>query len=353
MWLQLSAALAAEPEVSAAARGDAYDDGWISVASPSARVRAALARGWTVQGAWSSDFVSGATPHFATDTMSSATRFTEERHGGSVDVERRLGPAWTVGAAATLSGEHDSGVGTVGARASTDVLDAMATARVAYTLRVDQVGRVDDAAYTGNGIAHTVDAGWTAILGRTTRGSLLATFTAESCSSSPGCEASPYRLVRADGVPVPERHPGELDRAAVALRGAQAIGRRLALHAGARVYADSWSVIGHTEDLRLALSLADDRWLVHVGGRYAGATPAAFAAASYSGLPEWRTSDRELMGESTVLAGGGFAWTPPAPRPLGRVSLSGRLDHLWLSYSVAGVPSREAWVGGGGIDVDF
>jgi hypothetical protein len=357
VWLQLAEAHAEDPApvvapAGARARLDVYDDGWIHVKAPSASLAAVLRGGWKVDAGWSSDFVSGATPHFATDTISSATTFTEARHGGTLSAELAREPEWSLAASYGLSAENDYVVHTASVGGGHDVLGRMARLRGQYTARLGEAGRVDDPEFSAFQFGHTLDLNWNQVLGRTRRLGLFATGTAELCDATLGCEASPYRRILVDGVPLPERHPDRLQRMALAARLSQAVGSVVGLHGGVRLYADSWSVLGETGDLAVSASLLGDRLVLRATGRASHASPASFFRPDYAGPGDYLTADRELVGLTTVLAGGGAEWASYGLWRTRRVSMVGKLQRMWLDYDAAsGVPDREAWVGGGGVDV--
>ncbi|MFZ5480934.1 MAG: DUF3570 domain-containing protein [Myxococcota bacterium] len=355
MWLQLTAAGAAEPLTltDASARVDSYADEDISTVGPGARVVAG-ADAWTVGASWSADFVSGATPVIRSDVVSSATTFSDVRNAPGVDVALSPTGTWSARASWSASLERDFVAHVAGVGASTDAFGRMVTLRADYRARFETTGRADDASYAERATGHALDLGWVQILGRTTSMSVLATGQWDQCSDALGCQANPYRLLLVDGVVLAERHPAERARLAAALRLSQAVGERSAAHGGYRYYTDAWGVAGHTADLALVRALLADRLQLRATGRWSTQSAASFWRATYAGAPAWRTADRELEALSSWGAGAAADWSFYAAGPFARFGVGARLDRLWYRYpDDPYVSSRAAWLFGGGLDADF
>ena len=354
--LAISAAQGAEPTrlVEAGGSVDTYQDEWITVVGPAAKLEAVIHGDWTVGASWGADFVSGATPLITTDIVSSATQFVDVRNNPAVTVSLAPEDTWSTRASYAASLEPDYVAHVAGLGASTDALSRMVTLRADYHLRLETAGRADVSDYAARAVGHTLDLGWAQILGRTTTLTALATGQWDDCSDTLGCQANAYRRVLADGVVLSERHPATRARGAAALRLSQAIGATTALHGGYRFYADAWDVSGHTGDLGVAQALLGDRLTLRATGRFSSQSAASFWRASYAGTPMWRTGDRELGELVSWLAGASADWSFFGIGGLRRLGISARVDRMWFHYpSDPFVPERNAWLVGGGLDVDF
>ena len=337
------------------ARVDHFADGWITVVAPGAGVKVDLTHGWTVDAAWASDIISGATPHITTDAVSSATRFTEARHGLTLGIDRAPSTDWSVHGSYSGSAESDFVSHSAGVGMKADAFGRMVTFSADYHARFETVGRADDAAYAAPANVHTLDLGGRTILGRSTTATLLATGEFESCAEALGCDASPYRKVRLeDGLSLSERHPGVRGRVAAAARVSQAFGVATAMHAGYRYYLDTWEVTGHTVQLSLVRSFFDDHLTVRANGRYARQSAASFWGPGYASASEWRTGDLDLGGLTSGQGGLSVEGSLYGLGPASRASLSAHVDRLWLRHDVfPDETSRDGWLLGGGIDAIF
>ena len=371
MRLQLTAALAICLAVPAAAQNqtsvhvDTYSDGWITVVSPGARASVGLHERVRVSGGYSVDLVSGATRTLRADLVSSATRFEEVRHQTDVTVDVDLGRRWRLALLVAGSFEKDYTTLAFGPGATVELLGRRAALSLRYTASTEQVGLATGEPLRERGWSHTLDLGWSHILGPRTTLSFLATAMLAQCGEIYGCQASPYRFVPlTDGAVMTaalrERHPSERYRGSVALRVAQALTPGLALHAGYRFYADSWSIQGHTVDLTVASTLLGDRLHLSAGGRFAWQGPAAFFRERYVGsgadgtVPGHRTADQELAGVIAGQVSLSVEWSFLAVGPFLRIALGAHAAHHWYRYDrFPGLDHRNAWVAGGGVRLEL
>ncbi|GDX79291.1 hypothetical protein LBMAG42_11020 [Deltaproteobacteria bacterium] len=339
----------------ASARVDAFTDGWISVVGPGGAVEVGLPKGWSVNAAWSADIITGATPRVATDAVSSATRFSELRNGVSVGANLASSAEWSAHGSYSGSTESDFVSHTAGAGAKVDAFGRMSTFSLDYKARFETTGRVDDDAYAETAAAHILDLGWTWILDRNTKGTVLATGEWDACSEALGCVASPYRKVETmQGLALSERHPDERGRVAAAVRVSRALGSATAVHGGYRLYSDTWAVLGHTVDLSLIRSLFHEALVLRGNARLARQGAASFWAAGYGGDSEWRTGDRDLGALTAWQAGVAVEGARFGVGPFSRLSLSAHLDHLWLRHDdFLQDTSHDAWFFGGGLHAAF
>lgn len=132
---------------------------------------------------------------------------------------------------------------------------------------------------------------------------------------------NPYRavVIAPAGDQALENHPDNRLRMAVAARGKYYLRPlRMALSAGARLYRDTWDILGQTYELEAERYVWPDlRVMVH--GRYYTQTEALFWSDDYTGgepqdgpRGQYWTGDRELSPLSSYLIGGRFIFKKTA-----------------------------------------
>lgn len=336
---------------SLSAQFNVYTDEGITAWAPSARVRVNTSPVVQIGAWWNADFVSGATPVIATDTVTTATPFEESRHGGTVDVVYAPSPRWSWSAAATGSTESDHQVllGSLGGTFTMADEHTRLSAQGAVGVIWDGTRAEPDRA--GSSLDTALDLGWTQILGRTTSGSVRITTGYANCNPEYGCGASAYRFVPQGPLFLPEHHPAERARLASAAAVAQSLGTTTALHANYRYSHDSWGVSGHTVGLALAQGLWQGRALLRLESRGVSQSAASFWRDGYDDVAEYRTADRELSGLLEGKLGLRLRWNVHGQWHTRVVSFDLHLDRVWYRYPEYGaLPERNAWIVGGGID---
>jgi hypothetical protein len=225
-----------------------------------------------------------------------------------------------------------------------------------YQLQAESIGRVDDTSFSEHALGHRLDLGWTQIATKSLTVTGLVTATAYDCDQGLGCFANPYRYVGvmqpgAGFIALIERHPDSRFTAAGALRVAWAFSNVGAIHAGYRWAGDSWAISAHTFDAALATELRE-RLLVRAEARATVQGEASFYQARYSTdsgvVPSYRTADAELSAMWNFKSQLHVEW---AMKPIRFVGEFGR---MWNQYpDFPSLPSRHAWIGGAGIDMDL
>jgi hypothetical protein len=349
-------------EDSASSRVDIYVDDWIEVVSPSVTGAIILGETSRMDMGYAVDIISGATPTLDVDLVSSATTFEEVRHQGDLSVTTAPDPAWS--ATATYSGsfedDYRSNVG--GLSANIDLFDRMATLGASYSVGFDRFGTTSGEAIEGAALTNSAKFSWTHILGPNTKGTVSLASDYSACEESLGCHSNPYRYVLVDYYAgmfsMREKHPETRLRGATAVRLSRAIGMHTAIHTGYRYYRDNWEIEGHTTNLTLARSLAEERFVVRADGRASWQSPASFYRDLYEGgelqVPDYRSADPELAGQSNLMLKGRAEWTWFGVGPLLKLSIDGRVARLWYRYEeLESLPERDAWVIGGGVNGSY
>lgn len=362
-----SSAGLAEDSPQGSARLDVYTDDWITVVSPSTRADVHVGENVEVQVKYALDVLSGATPAFTTDAVTSATEFDEKRHQAMLGVTYRPRAEYAVTGLYNLSLESDFVVHAFTLGLDSEILERMATVSVSYSLGLDTVGLATDDSFAEHVTRHALELGWTHILGKSTVLTLLGSGQANLCGEQVGCQASPYRYVAIfpsdmDGVVIRirERHPEERYRGAAAARITQNLGNQFALHGGYRLYGDNWGVVGHTVDVQLAKEFLGTGLLLRLEARGTRQSTASFYRDEYRlesasmALPKYRSGDREISGVLDGLAGLRAEWTLSPLGPLQAFRLTARVARAWYSYpEYSELSRRDAWLLGGGLSAEL
>jgi hypothetical protein len=359
--LVLLTALTARAQDRAGARVDVYDDGEVRAIVPATRVSVKREE-WSLAGGYAADVVSGATAGLGADVVSTATTFDDVRHsadlsGRVVKGTRSYGLGWAG------SVESDYATQAPSVSAAVELLDRTATLDAKVGGSFERAWKSSGGPFSERTTGVTLDVGWTQILDKRTVLALAGTAGWLDCGPVLGCTASPYRDVPAwdDGdvvLALPERHPDTRGRLALGARLSRSLGP-VAAHAGYRFYDDTWGVTGHTVTLAGAGTAFGERLLLRGEARGSWQTAALFFEPAYAtdtkspSLPEWRTADLELSGLRDLAVTGRVEWSSWNVGPLLRVGVSARLTRAWFRYpEVSERPERDAWIVGGGLDVE-
>jgi Protein of unknown function (DUF3570) len=350
-------------------RADAYVDEWMNIISASADAEASVFDIATVTTHYSVDALSGATPAFVADGMTSATNMTETRHEVSAGVRFAYPELGNVGANYGLSIEPDYITHTIATTASADLFGAMTRISAGYRLNVELAGSIHDKTFSQLDLGNSIELTWNQIITKSTTLTALATATYYHCQVTLGCHASPYRYVgawdddTAEGsilFALTEKHPPSRARVAAAVRLSQSLGHGIAVRGGYRLYGDSWWLIGQTADVALSKSLFGDRLLVRGEARATLQGPAAFYRDHYATdietgtEPVYRTGDRELSALHNLTLGMRTHWSLGSVGPVDNITVLGRLSYTLFRYPIfSELPERHAWLLGAGINARF
>lgn len=339
----------------ASARVHVYDDPRITVVSPTVEEQAQIAD-TKVTAHYGVDAVSGATQALTVDAVSAATRFSEVRQDAGLRGAHAFSPETELSGGYNLSREPDDLVHAPSLRLTQELFERMVRAAVGYQLVVESIGRTGDPLFREHALGHRVDVEWTQIATRSLTLTVLGTGTATECSAGIGCFANPYRYVGiargAARIALPERHPDQRFTGAGALRLSWAFAGSSALQAGSRWAVDSWSVAAYTADAAVVTELFGDRLLARAEARATLQSRASFYDERYQSsggeLPAYRTADAELSGLRNARAQLFLDWA------WGPVHIVGQVGRMWNYYpGFPALPTRHAWIAGGGLDASF
>ncbi len=187
----LASAAHAEGGSTAGVRTDVYIDESIVVVAPQARASVEAAPDVVIDGGYLVNIISGATPVLSPDAITSATQFTEHRHGLDLSIRGPLSESVTLtgGWMASLEGDFQATGPTV--KLTSELFGEMARLSIAYRLRFERTQASDGEPLIDQGTAQELDVTWTQFLGRTTRMTILVSGHAGMCGEVFGCQATP------------------------------------------------------------------------------------------------------------------------------------------------------------------
>jgi hypothetical protein len=268
-------------------------------------VRARPTTEWTLGARYLVDVTTSA----SIDVVSAATdRWDEARHETAGEL------AWTDGSTAlsasyvhSLENDWESHSGRASFAQDLDGHDV--TFGIGAAFVVDDIWRASDRVFSREQIGLSATASITGVASPREIWSLAYTLT-----YADGYQASPYRFARVRSsvqgpllLHVPERHPEERTRHALAIRSNVMLGDRAALRSHMRIYLDDWGVGSITLGTELR---AETGAGVELGAsvRAYAQLGAAFYRDVYDAPQRYVTSDRELSPFADLFVGPRIAW---------------------------------------------
>jgi len=343
----------------------------VSVLTPaaSATVESPTA-GWNAGGHYLVDVVSAASP----DIVSTASpRWTEVRQAGGLTAGYKPGDIGVQGAA-NVSYTNDYLSLNGSARLTLDLDDKHLALVAGYAFGHDVIGRTDTpfSVFSRTLDTHSLTAGLTRVVNKST----LVSFSADVMIER-GDQSKPYRYVPifAPGADVPRgASPDVVSTLRIAARPLEqlplareryALTARLATHgrlgtfrAEERVYADTWSLVATTTDLRMYFDVGR-RLEIGPHGRFhlqsaVSFWERAYTAASAADLPALRTGDRELGALLTAGGGLGLRWQiGPAADPQSLVVTFGADGYSTTFFDALYVTNRLTVFSALGLEATF
>jgi hypothetical protein len=306
----------------------------LMVLTPNVDVTARPLEFLEIHAAYEADIVSGATEAVKSgplaDIVTRATDFDDVRHvfRGGLGITRentQLSVDYSYGT------EHDYRSQAISVVAGTDFLQKNTELTLSYARGFDDVctsAYAPSTAPTARLRLDSSDGCFTSAANRATRDIDLDTFQAGWTQAwtpvfstqavltgalQHGFLENPYRgvVIAPAGQEALENHPDNRARAAVSLRGKYFVKSiRTAFGAGARLYRDTWDILGQTYELEGEKYLTEGlRILLH--GRYYTQTGALFWSNDYTGgepvtgpRGQYWTGDREVSPLSSFMLGG-------------------------------------------------
>jgi hypothetical protein len=303
------------------------------VQSPSVLVALPLGERWGVEASYTADSVSGASPRWHT-SVSSASRFSDDRRGGDVKVTRYGDrAAVAVGLAASGENDFDSRAVSLHGTWNSDDNNRSWDAAVAYTY--DRVGSVDDPTLDEPRRTVAVTAGVTQALSRADLVQVGLTY-----SRGRGFFSDPYKFI--------DIRPESRDQAVLLLRWNHHFeASDVTLRTSWRGYRDTFGIRSHTVTLEPAFEVSERFAVVPALRLYTQSAADFYYDPVYSYLgapfpPGWLEAPPQYLSPDQRLAAFGAV-------TLG-IKLIARFGEGWSAdLRVEGYEQRSSWrVGGDG-----
>ena len=282
-----------------------YDGGGAEIDGPSLLVRKDIGDSFSVGLNHYVDHVTSA----SIDVLVNASEYTEERTENGVALDY-LRQKTTVSLGYTRSIESDYEAKTLSLGVSQDMFGDLTTLSMSFARGDNIVGRNGDDLFEEEAKVRSYRVGLSQILTK----NLVMAFTYETISDE-GYLNNPYRSVRYlnnDGITYsfePELYPKTRTSTAIALRGNYFLPHRAAIHAGVRVFDDTWGIEGVTQELGYTMPFGDD-WITEFTLRFHDQSSAEF----YSDLfpfreaTNYRARDKELSSFTSKTLGVGASY---------------------------------------------
>lgn len=335
LLLLLGATGVAQAAVLPEERGDilyhSYDGGGATIDGPSFLVRKNFGERLSVGLNHYVDNVTSA----SIDVVVNASEYTEKREENTVSIDY-LRDKTTMSFGYTRSIESDYDATTLSIGISQDMFGDLTTVSLGFALGDNIVGQNGNDAFEEDTRVRSYRVSVSQILTK----SLVMALALETITDE-GFLNNPYRSVRyIDGTsPVgysfqPEVYPGTRTSNAVALRANYYLEQRAALHAGYRVFSDSWGIDADMIELGYTLPYGDD-WIFEASLRFYDQTEAEFYSDlfPFQDAQNYLARDKELSQFTSVTIGAGVAWEfGRAWQAIDRGSLNLNVDWIEFDY---------------------
>ncbi len=333
--LLLGAAGALRAAVLPEERGDilyhSYDGGGATIDGPSVLVRKNFGERVSIGLNHYVDNVTSA----SIDVVVNASEYTEKREENTLSVDY-LRDKTTMSFGYTRSIESDYDATTLSIGISQDMFGDLTTVSLGFAIGDNIVGQNGNDAFEEDTRVRSYRVSVSQILTKR----LVMALAFETITDE-GFLNNPYRSVRyVDGTsPVgysfqPEVYPGTRTSSALALRGNYYLEQRAALHAGYRVFSDSWGIDANSIEFGYTLPYGD-AWILEASVRFYDQSDADFYADlfPFQDAQNYLARDKELSEFSSVTLGAGVAWEfGRAWQAIDRGSLNLNVDWIQFDY---------------------
>ena len=328
-WSRAGAAVL--PEERADLLYHSYDGGGAEIDGPSLLVRKNVGDAVSVGFNHYVDNVTSA----SIDVLVSASEYTERREENSLNLDY-LRQKTTMSLGYTRSLESDFDASTLSLGISQDMFGDLTTVSMAFALGdniVEQNGNDD---FSEDAQVRSYRLGVTQIV--TTK--LVMALTVETISDE-GFLNNPYRSVRyldpgsAAGYSFQQEvYPRTRTSNAVALRGNYYLERRAAIHAGVRVFEDTWDIDATTYEIGYTMPY-DEQWIFEVSLRLHDQGSAEFYSDlfPFQDAQNYLARDKELSSFTSTSFGIGASYDfGRSWSAIERGSLNLQLDYIQFDY---------------------
>jgi len=326
-----SAQAAVLPEERADYLYHSYDGGGATIDGPSLLVRKNFGESVSVGLNHYVDDVTSA----SIDVLVNASEYTENREENTLSIDY-LRQKTTMSLGYTTSVESDYDATTLSLGISQDMFGDLTTVSVGFALGDNIVSRNGDDLFEEDNKVRSYRVSVTQIL--TTK--LVMALALETITDE-GFLNNPYRSVRyVDGASAtgysfqPEVYPETRTSNAVALRGNYYLEQRAAIHAGYRLFSDSWGIESNTIELGYTLPYGESL-VFEASLRFYDQTEAEFYSDLFPFLnaQNFLARDKELSSFSSTTLGAGVSWEfGQAWQAIERGGLSLNVDWIQFDY---------------------
>ena len=266
------------------------------------------------------------------DVVVNASEYTEKREENTLSIDY-LRDKTTMSFGYTRSIESDYDATTLSIGISQDMFGDLTTVSLGFALGDNIVGQNGNDTFEEDTRVRSYRVSLSQILTK----NLVMALALETITDE-GYLNNPYRSVRyVDGSGYsfqPEVYPGTRTSNAVALRAHYYLEQRAALHAGYRVFSDSWGIDADMIELGYTLPYGDD-WIFEASVRFYDQTEAEFYSDlfPFQNAQNYLARDKELSQFSSVTLGAGVAWEfGRAWQAIDRGSLNLNVDWIQFDY---------------------
>ncbi|MCP4877589.1 MAG: DUF3570 domain-containing protein [Gammaproteobacteria bacterium] len=282
-----------------------YDGGGAEISGPSLLVRKNVGDSVSVGLNHYVDSVTSA----SIDVLVSASEYTEERKENTISLDY-LRHKTTMSVGYTTSVESDFDATTLSLGISQDMFGDLTTVSMSFALGDNIITRNDDEDFEEDAKVRSYRFGVSQIFTK----NLITAFTLETITDE-GYLNNPYRSVRyRDGSPVgysfqQEVYPKTRTSNAVAVRANYFLPQRAAIHAGVRVFEDSWDIDAKTYELGYSFPYQES-WIFEASFRYHDQDKASFYSDLYPYVDaqDHLARDKELSSFTSSTLGIGASY---------------------------------------------
>ncbi len=272
------------PEDRADVMYHSYDGGGVEVNGPAVLVRKGFRQNFSLSASYYQDAISGASP----DVIATASKYSDTRDEFSVSADYLHNDA-VINMSFTNSEESDYTANTYHLGLSQEVFGGMTTVTLGVSRGDDEVGNVDNPAFSEDVDRMSYQLGLSQILSD----SLIVNANLETVADE-GFLNNPYRKVRILGVFAgDEVYPRTRTSHALSFSGKYYWASRLVGSVGYRYFTDTWDIDAHSFNIGLSYAL-DTLSILDVYYRYYDQGQASFYSDNFDAQQNYMARDKEL-----------------------------------------------------------
>lgn len=282
-----------------------YDGGGAEISGPSLLLRKNLGDSVSVGLNHYVDNVTSA----SIDVLVSASKYTENREENGLNIDY-LRQKTTMSLGYTVSDESDFEAKTLSLGISQDMFGDLTTISMSFALGDNVIGRNGDDVFEEEAKVRSYRFGVSQIMTK----NLVMAITYETISDE-GYLNNPYRQVRylnSDGITYsfePELYPKTRTSTAIAVRANYFLPQRAAIHAGVRIFDDTWDIEATTYEVGYTMPYGDE-WIFEATYRLHDQSSAEFYSDlfPFEQATTFRARDKELSTFTSSTIGLGASW---------------------------------------------